>query len=215
MIVFATGNEGKLKEIREILGENAPEMVSLRQAGLTAEAEETGTTFSENAEIKAREIHEKLRLEAQEKGMDTVLSCGARFSDIVVLADDSGLCIDALYGAPGVKSARFLGHDTSYGVKNRALTEALMEVPAGKRGAQFVCDICAVLPDGTAFHAEGVMTGEVAKKAAGCGGFGYDPIFWLPERGITSAELPPGEKNRISHRGQALHKMMEQLNRKR
>ena len=188
-----------MREIRSILSEGGWEVASLREAGLKAEAEENGNTFAENAEIKAREIHEKLK--QQENGAVSA----------VVLADDSGLCVDALGGAPGIYSARWMGHETSYSEKNRALIEKLSGIEGEARAAQFVCNICAILPDGRALHTEGVMRGEIAEKPAGCGGFGFDPIFWLPEYSMTSAELSEEKKNEISHRGKALRAMKAEL----
>lgn len=197
-IVFATGNAGKLREIREILEGLSAEVCSLAELGLTAEAEENGKTFAENAAIKAREIHEKLK-------------ASGKVADSIVMADDSGLCIDALGGAPGVLSARFMGHDTPYDLKNAALLEQLKDVPEGARGARFVCSICAILPDGSELKTEGEMRGRVAREIAGANGFGYDPIFYLPEYGKTAAELTDAEKNAISHRGKALRLMREAL----
>lgn len=196
-IIVATENEHKMHEIREILAGSGADLFSLHDLGIKAEAEETGRIFAENAEIKAREIYKKILKKTGEPAL--------------VLADDSGLCIDALNGAPGVYSARFMGHDTPYTEKNTALLEQLKDVPDEKRGAQFVCDICAILPNGTALHAVGVMPGQIAHEIAGVNGFGYDPIFYLPEYGKTSAELSEEEKNRISHRGNALRTMRELL----
>lgn len=195
-IVFATQNKGKIAEIRDILGSDGYEVLSMGELGLCSEAEETGETFSENAEIKAREIHDRLRDQGE-------------VSDTIVMADDSGFCIDALSGAPGVYSARFMGHDTPYELKNAALLEQMKDVPEGQRGASFVCAICAVFPDGSAAFTEGRLRGEVAHESKGSEGFGYDPIFYLPEYGKTTAELGNDFKNSVSHRSQALHKMSE------
>ena len=177
-IIFATGNAGKLKEIREILKDLNREIVTMREAGFEGEIEENGTTFRENAEIKAKAVWEK--------------------TGGIVLADDSGLVIDYLNGEPGVYSARYLGV-TPYDAKGK------------ERSARFMCNIAAVLPDGRVLHTEAAMEGEIAKEAAGNGGFGYDPILWLPEYGKTSAELTMEEKNRISHRGKALERMKDAL----
>ena len=189
-IVFATGNAGKLKEIREILKDLGLEIITMREAGLDGDIEENGTTFCENAEIKARAVWEK--------------------TGGIVLADDSGLVIDYLNGEPGVYSARYLG-DTPYEEKNRILIERLSDAKDTERSARFMCNIAAVLPDGRVLHTEASMEGEIAKKPAGNGGFGYDPILWLPEYGKTSAELTMEEKNRISHRGKALEMMKDSL----
>lgn len=201
-IVFATGNEGKMVEIREILKDLPGEILSLKQLGIKAEAEETGKTFAENAEIKAREIYDKLKAKSQAEGKEP---------DFVVLADDSGLCVDYLHGEPGIYSARWLGHETPYEEKNRQLIQKLSEAGEGERGAQFVCAICGILPDGRALHTEGVIRGEIAREPQGENGFGYDPIFWLPEYGMTSGALPREKKNEISHRGKALAAMSRLL----
>ena len=197
-IVFATGNEDKMREVREILGAPGREILSLKELGIQAEAEENGSTFSENAEIKAREIHEKLRQRALLQG---------EALDAVVLADDSGLCIDYLEGAPGVYSARWLGHDTPYTEKNRMVLEKLREAGAGQRGARFVCAICGVLENGEVLHTEGVMEGEIAKESSGENGFGYDPIFFSYELGKAFGEASEEEKNRVSHRRKAITKL--------
>ena len=189
-IIFATGNAGKLKEIREILKDLNREIVTMREAGFEGEIEENGTTFRENAEIKAKAVWEK--------------------TGGIVLADDSGLVIDYLNGEPGVYSARYLG-DTPYEEKNRILIERMKDAKGKERSARFMCNIAAVLPDGRVLHTEAAMEGEIAKEAAGTGGFGYDPILWLPEYGKTSAELTMEEKNRISHRGKALERMKDAL----
>ncbi len=196
-IIFATQNKGKLAEIRAILGQDGYEVVSMGDLGLKAEAEEDGETFSENAEIKAREIYDKLRAEGRLEDHD------------IVMADDSGFCIDELDGAPGVHSARFMGHDTSYDIKNAAILEKLRDVPDDRRGAQFICSICAIFPDGHAEFTEGMLKGIVAHEAKGDEGFGYDPIFFLPRYGKTTAELGDQFKNSVSHRSQALHAMNE------
>lgn len=186
-VVFATGNAGKMKEIRMILSDVDAQVLSMKEAGIVLDAEENGSTFAENALIKAR-------------------AC-AKNTDAVVLADDSGLVIDALGGEPGIYSARYLGEDTSYHIKNHALIDRLDGVPEEKRTARFVCVIAAVLPDGREYTAEGVMEGRIGYEEAGGNGFGYDPIFYLPQYGCTSAELSPEQKNAESHRGRALEKM--------
>ena len=131
-----------------------------------------------------------------------------------ILADDSGLCIDYLDGAPGIYSARFMGHDTSYEEKNLAIIEKLKGVEGSDRSARFTCAVAVVMPDGSEFTVTEHMEGEIAHAPAGCGGFGYDPIFYLPEYGCTDAELPPGGKNKISHRGKALRAAVEELKRR-
>ena len=190
-VIFATGNENKLREIRQITADMDIEIVSMKDAGCYADVEETGTTFEENAYLKASAIAKK---------------CG-----LPTLADDSGLEIDYLDKAPGIYSARFLGHDTPYSEKNRQILETLEGVPDDKRTARFVCAISAVLADGREYVVRATMEGIIGHEIAGENGFGYDPIFFLPEYGKTSAELSPEEKNAISHRGKALRMMREKL----
>ena len=190
-LIFATGNENKMVEIREILGDLPLEILSMKQAGIRADIEENGTSFEENALIKAREV--------------------CRLAGEMVLADDSGLEIDYLNGEPGIYSARYMGENTSYRVKNKNLMERLEGVPNEKRTARFVCAIAAVFPDGKELVVRGTVEGIIGYEERGENGFGYDPIFYLPERGLTTAELPPEEKNSISHRGNALRKMKELL----
>lgn len=190
-IIFATGNPGKMREIRQILGDLGCEILSMKEAGAAPEIVEDGTTFGENAEIKAR----------------AVWACTGE----IVLADDSGLVIDYLGGEPGIHSARYMGEDTSYEIKNRNLIERLFQAQGAERAARFVCNIAAVLPDGRVLHTEAVMEGVIAQEPAGSGGFGYDPILLLTEYGVTSAELTMEEKNRISHRGKALEAMKQKL----
>lgn len=198
-IIFATHNQNKLAEICRILGQLATEVVSQRDLGIMVEPEENGTTFAENAEIKAAAIHAYMK----EQGM---LQAGD-----VVIADDSGLCVDYLNGEPGIYSSRFMGEDTSYAVKNAYIIDALRGVEGDARAAHFACNMCAVLSDGRVLHTEGIFPGLIATQAAGCGGFGYDPILYLPEYGKTSAEISMDEKNAISHRGKALRAMRELL----
>ena len=190
-IIFATGNEGKMREVRMILGDLGIQVISMKEAGVTAEADENGTTFEENAIIKAKEIMEK--------------------TGEIVLADDSGLVVDYLGGEPGVYSARYMGEDTSYEIKNRNIIERLSGAEGKERSARFVCNIAAVLEDGRVIQREAYMEGLIAKEPAGNGGFGYDPILYLPEFGKTSAELTMEEKNQISHRGKALEAMKKAL----
>ena len=195
-IIFATGNQNKMREIREIMGNLPVEILSMKEAGIKADIREDGTTFEENAAIKAKAVAELL----PEQDRDTI-----------VLADDSGLEIDALNGEPGIYSARYMGEDTSYHVKNAELIRRLEGVPEEKRTARFVCAVAAVLPDRTCLTVRGTIEGRIGYEERGSNGFGYDPIFMLPDRGCTTAELPPEEKNRISHRGQALRLMEEKL----
>lgn len=190
-IIFATGNENKLREIRQITENMGIEIVSMKDAGYYTEVEETGTTFEENAYLKASAIAKKCNLPT--------------------LADDSGLEIDYLNKEPGIYSSRFMGEDTPHSVKNAELLRRMEGVPDEKRTARFVCAICFVRPDGSSETVKATMEGRVAYKSAGKNGFGYDPIFFLPERGCTSAELSPEEKNKISHRGKALRMMRDIL----
>ena len=190
-LIFATGNEGKMKEIREILGRPGLTILSQKEAGITSDAEENGTTFEANALIKARAV--------------------AAQTDALVLADDSGLEIDYLNGEPGVYSARYMGEDTSYEIKNQKLLDLLAGVPEKKRTARFVCVIAAVLPDGREFTTKGPIEGIIGYESRGEGGFGYDPIFFVPEFGCSTAELTMEQKNKISHRGKALRAMKEVL----
>lgn len=196
-IIFATGNEGKIKEIREILdgltflGEKV-QILSMKEAGIDMDIIEDGTTFEENAMIKARAV------------------AGAA-KEAIVLADDSGLVIDYLNGEPGIYSARYLGKDTSYRVKNANLVQRLEGVPDEKRSARFVCAIAAVLPDGRELSTRGTIEGRIGYEEKGLNGFGFDPIFYVPEIGKYTAELSDEDKNRISHRGKALRAMREEL----
>ena len=190
-IIFATGNEGKMKEIRMILADLGIPVVSMKEAGVTADVEENGTSFEENAIIKAKAIME--------------------LTGEMVMADDSGLEIDYLDGAPGIYSARFMGEDTSYDIKNQALIDKLAGVPDEKRTARFACSIACALPDGRVLTSYGAMEGIIGYEIKGANGFGYDPIFYLPEYGCTSAEISPEQKNELSHRGKALRSMKEKL----
>lgn len=190
-IVFATGNAGKMKEIRMIMEDLGLPVISMREAGIEADIVENGKSFAENARIKACTVQKQC-------------------SDIVI-ADDSGLEIDFLNGEPGIYSARYMGEDTSYRIKNANLISRLTGVPDEKRTARFVCAIAAALPDGRVLHSRGTIEGIIGYEERGENGFGYDPIFYLPEYGCTTAELDPAAKNKLSHRGKALRAMKEQL----
>ena len=195
-IIFATGNEGKMREIREILSDLPYEILSMKEAGLVSDPEENGETFEENALIKARALDEEL---------------GEQVVDTIVMSDASGLDIDALPDVLGVKSARFMGHDTDYVIKNKRILEMMEGVAEEKRSARFVAAIAAVFPDGREVTKRGVMEGRIGYEISGNGGFGYDPIFFLPEFNKTSADITAEEKNAISHRGKALRMMKEEL----
>ncbi|MBR6380764.1 MAG: XTP/dITP diphosphatase [Lachnospiraceae bacterium] len=193
-LIFATGNQGKMREIRMIMEGTGYEILSMKEAGANIDAEENGETFEENALIKARAAAKLLPGD-------------------IVLADDSGLVVDALGGEPGIYSARYLGTETPYSVKNANIIERLEGVPDEKRTARFVCAIAAVLPDGREKVVRGVIEGRIGYAERGEHGFGYDPIFYVPELGCTTAEIPEEEKNEISHRGRALRLMREELSR--
>lgn len=190
--IVATHNKDKLKEIKEILRDFSFEVSDLASLGFDEEIVEDGSTFAENARIKVQAV--------------------ARvFPNDYIMADDSGLSVDCLDGRPGIHSARYMGEDTAYSEKIAALQAEIAEKWPAPRTARFVCAICCRRPDGSEFVVEGIMPGEIATEVKGNNGFGYDPVFYLPEYGKNSAELEPEEKNRISHRGQALRKMVEQL----
>lgn len=190
-IIFATGNEGKMREIREILADTGAEIVSMKEAGISTDIVEDGTTFEENAVIKAKAV--------------------AAFTDDIVLADDSGLEVDYLNKEPGVYSARYMGEDTSYTIKNQSILDRLSGVPKEKRTARFVCAIAAALPDGRILVTRETIEGYIGEKPAGENGFGYDPIFYVDEYGCSTAELTDEQKNEISHRGKALRAMKLKL----
>lgn len=194
-IVFATGNAGKIKEVQAILADLGMEVVSMKDAGIQLDIEEDGKTYEENALIKARAV--------------------AAHTDAIVMADDSGLEIDYLNKEPGIYSARYMGEDTSYAIKNQNLIDRLEGVPDEQRTARFVCAIAAVLPDGRELTTRGVIEGQIGYEEAGENGFGYDPIFYVPQFGKTTAQLTPDEKNQVSHRGRALELMKEELKRVR
>lgn len=187
-IVFATGNQDKMVEIRMILEDLGIPVYSMKELGIDADIVEDGISFEENAEIKARAIARYLPHD-------------------IVLADDSGLEIDYLDGAPGIYSARFAGEDTSYDIKNRIFLDKLEGVPDEERAARFVCAIAAVFPNGEVQTVRGTIEGQIAHEIAGENGFGYDPIFYVPEYGCTTAEMDPEVKNGLSHRGNALRAM--------
>ena len=197
-IIFATTNAGKVREVNAIMQESGFQVISLKDAGLVVEVDENGTSFEENAQIKAKAIWE-------------VTVKKDEYKDAIVLADDSGLEIDYLGGEPGIYSARYLGEDTSYEYKNGVILERLANAPDDERGARFVCAMAAVLSDGTVLCEKGVMEGKIAYSIEGTNGFGYDPIFYLPQYGMTSASISPEQKNEISHRGKALRAMKDIL----
>lgn len=196
-IIFATGNQGKMREIRKILenmkiGGEETEILSMQEAGFNVNVVENGQSFAENAVIKARAVSLKAK-------------------DAIVLADDSGLEIDYLNGEPGIYSARYMGEDTSYRIKNANLIERLSGVEDEKRTARFVCAIAAALPGGDIITETGTIEGRIGYEERGENGFGYDPIFYVPDYGKTTAELSEDEKNEISHRGKALRAIRKRL----
>lgn len=190
-IVFATKNKGKVNEVVKIFNTDKIELVTMEQAGIDIDVVEDGTTFEENAEKKAVEI--------------------MKASGEAAIADDSGLEIDFLDKQPGIHSARFLGHDTPYSIKNAKILDMLKDVPEGKRTARFVCAVCLALPDGRIIRSKGTLEGRIGNKITGENGFGYDPIFFIPEKNCYSAELSTEEKNKISHRGKAMAEMREKI----
>ena len=190
-IIFATTNEDKMKEIRMILADLPYEVVSLKEANIHVEIEENGATFEENSLIKAKTICD--------------------LTHEIVLADDSGLEVDAMDRQPGIYSARFLGENTSYDIKNSYILEQLKGVPEEKRTARFVCAISCAFPDGRCVTKRATIEGRIGYQIVGEHGFGYDPIFYVPEYQCTTAELTPELKNEISHRAKALKAMKDEL----
>lgn len=190
-VIFATTNQGKMEEIRMILADLPIEVLSLKEAGIEVDIVEDGQTFEENAIIKAKKIME--------------------LTGNLTLADDSGLEVDYLDKAPGIYSARFLGEDTPYAVKNQYILEQLEGIKKEQRTTRFVCAIAAAFPDGEVLTRRGTIEGIIGYEEAGENGFGYDPIFYLPEYACTMAQISPERKNRISHRGKALKAMKEVL----
>lgn len=180
-----------MREIREIMSDLDAEILSMKEAGIESSVEENGTTFEENAVIKAKAV--------------------AMQTDALVLADDSGLEIDYLNKEPGIYSARYLGEDTPYEIKNKNLLERLSGVPDEARTARFVCAIAAVFPNGEIVTTVGTIEGRIGYEEKGSNGFGYDPIFYVPEYGVTTAELTEEQKNKISHRARALEAMKQEL----
>lgn len=190
-IVFASGNEGKVKEVSSILSETGIELVSLNNYSNVPEIIEDGQSFQENALKKARIISE--------------------FTGEIVLADDSGLQVDVLNGEPGIYSARYAGPKATDVENNTKLLAKLKNIPAEKRAASFYCVLVLYEKDGSYNSFEGKWQGQIIDERRGTNGFGYDPIFWVPELKMTAAELPSGIKNKMSHRGQAVAKLKNRL----
>lgn len=183
-IVFATKNKGKIREINEIMADLDISVVSMEDAGIDIDVVEDGSTFEENSLKKAREV--------------------SKFCSDIVMADDSGLEVDYLDKAPGIYSARFGGPDASDADKNNMILDKLKGVDDGKRSARFVCAVATVFPDGEEFVLRETIEGRIGYEQKGSNGFGYDPIFYVPEFDRTTAELTADEKNKVSHRGKAL-----------
>lgn len=192
-MIFATGNKGKAREFQEILGNTVGEIQTMKEAGINIDIVEDGKTFEENALIKARAIAKEIDYKEP------------------VISDDSGLEVDFLGGEPGIYSARWMGEDTSYDIKNAELIRLLEKADEDKRTCRYVAAVAVVLEDGTELCVRGTMEGEIAHEPAGENGFGYDPVFYVPMYKKTVAQLSADEKNAISHRGNALRLMKEKL----
>ncbi len=203
-IIFATGNAHKMIEIRQILDDPSWEVLSMKEAGIEIDIDETGTTFEENATIKAEAVAAYIKEHKADAGE-------MGWSDAIVLADDSGLEIDYLNKEPGIYSSRYGGEDTSYDIKNQMLLDRLVGVPREKRTARFVCAIAAAFADRDPIVVRGTIEGYIGDKPAGENGFGYDPIFYVADKNCSTAELSPEEKNARSHRGNALRMIKEKL----
>lgn len=189
--IAATKNKGKLHEIAEILSDFPFEVVSMESAGIEKDIEEYGKTFEENALIKAMEVH--------------------KMTGEMVMADDSGLEVDYLDGAPGIYSSRFAGEGATDEDKNNKLLKLLEGVPFEKRSARFVCVIAVAFSENNYFTVKGTCEGFIGLKPEGTNGFGYDPLFYIPEYKVTTAQMKSEDKHRISHRGKALRAMTEEL----
>lgn len=190
-IIFATSNQGKMDEIKMIMKDCKVPIVSLKEAGINVDIVEDGKTFEENAIIKAKTIME--------------------LTGCLTLADDSGLEVDYINKEPGVYSARYMGEDTPYSIKNQSIIDRLKDAKGKERSARFVCAIAASFPDGRTITTLGTIEGEIGYEEKGEYGFGYDPILYVPEYGKTTGEMLPEFKNEISHRGKALKMMSEKL----
>lgn len=213
-IIFATGNEGKMKEIREILSGLDVKVLSLKEAGIEADIVEDGTTFEENAQIKATEIQKLVQKFIKEEHVadtDKPLYSIDKELETVVLADDSGLEVDYLNKEPGIYSARYAGEDTPYSIKNQMIIDRLEGVPDEKRTARFVCAMAAAFADGSVKTCRGTIEGRIGYEPQGENGFGYDPIFYVPEYDCTTAQLSMEQKNELSHRGKALREIAKYL----
>lgn len=195
-IIFATGNKNKVKEVKEIMEGTGYEILSMKDIGLALDIEENGSTYTENATIKAKAVADALPEE---------------YRECLVMSDDSGFEVDWLDKAPGIYSSRFMGEDTSYVIKNQAIIDKLEGIPEDQRTCRFCCAVVCVFPDGHTADTFATYEGTVAHEAKGSNGFGYDPIFMVPGYGKTDAELPPEVKNTLGHRGKAIRKMRDIL----
>ena len=193
-IIFATTNKNKIREVNMMMEGFDVELIPMSDMGIDVEIEETGTTFEENAIIKAKAICE--------------------MTGEIALADDSGLEVDYLDGAPGVYSSRFLGEDTPYEIKNDYIIEKLKDAKGKERSARFACAMAMVFPDGDVETCYGTIEGLIGYEQKGTNGFGYDPIVYVPEYEMTTGEMTPQLKNSISHRGKALEQMKEVMKRR-
>lgn len=217
-IIVATKNAGKIREIKSIFNFENWEVVTMSEENLDPEIEENGKTFEENSLIKARTVREaylqKISEEMAENYSDfeNVLEyLEGQYDNVFIFADDSGLEVDALNKEPGVLSARYMGEDTSYHIKNASIIERLDGVELKKRTARFVCALSSIDLEGNEEIVRETMEGYIGYKEAGENGFGYDPIFMLPEYGCSSSEISMEEKNKISHRGKAIRRMLDIL----
>lgn len=190
-IIFATTNENKVREVNMMMEDFDVELCTMKATGVDVEIVEDGTTFEENAVIKAKTVME--------------------ITGEIAIADDSGLEVDYLDGAPGIYSARFLGEDTSYDIKNNYIIDKLKDAKGKDRSARFVCAIAVAFPNGEVVTCKGTIEGLIAYEQKGKNGFGYDPIVYVPEYEMTTGEMAPELKNSISHRGKALEQMKEIL----
>lgn len=217
-IIVATKNAGKIREIKSIFNFENWEVVTMSEENLDPEIEENGKTFEENSLIKARTVREaylqKISEEMAENYSDfenVIEYLESQYDNVFIFADDSGLEVDALNKEPGVLSARYMGEDTSYHIKNASIIERLDGVELKKRTARFVCALSSIDLEGNEEVVRETMEGYIGYKEAGENGFGYDPIFMLPEYGCSSSEISMEEKNKISHRGKAIRRMLDIL----
>lgn len=208
-VIVATGNAGKTKEIKSIFNSDEWTVVTMKEEGLNPDIVEDGKTFEENSLIKSRTVMEAYKQKWEEHKEDNFGD--DVYDEVYVFADDSGLEVDALNKEPGVLSARYMGEDTSYRIKNQSIIDRLEGVEGNARSARFVCALSAIDLNGQEYVVRETMEGYIGYKEAGENGFGYDPIFMLPEYGCTSAEISMEEKNKISHRGKAIKSMLEIL----